>query len=409
MADLAALLKERSRRFTTLEALDVGMPVMFSKRFSTKAMVTQLRYYGEWIDKVDGDVVSAGGENESLTLVLREPVGVVGAIIPWNTPCLFLGSKIAPALAAGCSVILKPPELAPLCGVELARAVVDAGMPKGLVQVLHGDGAVGAALCAHPGVDKIAFTGGTARGRDVMAQSAGTLKKLSLELGGKSPHILFEDADVNKATMMATYGMFSLAGQACAAGSRLYVHASLYEGFVKRVVGMLGMLRPADPLSGGTQLGPLISEGHLTRVHGIVEEARSGGATVLAGGERASLESGAFYQPTILADVDPTSRAAREEIFGPVLCVSSFEDEADVLARANDTEYGLAAGLWTRDVSRALRMSRKLNAGMVWVNSYGNIPIQAPFGGHKQSGFGRDGGRDGILEYLESKTVHVAL
>jgi aldehyde dehydrogenase (NAD+) len=404
---LIVALKRNEKLHPRIEALDVGMPAAISKQFSSKAMIRNLEYYAEWADKVDGRVVPTGSPNESLDLVMYEPVGVVVGIIPWNTPFLFLGSKTAPALAAGCSVIIKPSELASLPAQVFAEAVVESGMPAGLVQVLFGDGDVGRQLTVHPGVDKVAFTGGTVRGREIMAQASSTLKRVSLELGGKSPHILFEDADVSRATMMAAYGMYSFSGQACAAGSRLFVHQKLAERFLPELVSFIGAMKLGDPLEPETVLGPLISKQHLDRVDAFVQEARSDGAKVLCGGKRSPIGDGNFYEPTVLVDVDPKSRVAREEVFGPVMCVFRFESEEDVIRQANDTVYGLAAGFWTQDISRALRVASKLQAGSVWVNSYGSVPVQAPFGGFKQSGFGRDGGRDGIMEYLQPKNVYI--
>ncbi|MBI2059791.1 MAG: aldehyde dehydrogenase [Nitrospirae bacterium] len=409
MESLVQALRKRENVSPRIEALDVGMPTVVSKQFSSKAMIRHIEYYSEWADKVDGHVIPSAGSGEALNMVVYEPVGVVVAIIPWNTPFLFLGSKTGPALAAGCSVIVKPSEMASLPAQIFAEAIHEAGLPAGLVQILYGDGEVGKRLCMHPDVNKIAFTGGTSKGREIMAQASGTLKRVSLELGGKSPHILFEDADVSRATMMATYGMFSLTGQACAAGSRLFVHRSIAEGFMQGLVTFSQTLQMGDPLEGGTMLGPLISKPHLERVDAFVQEAKASGAKVLCGGKRASIGNGNFYEPTILTDVDPASKCVREEIFGPVMCVFQFESEEEVVARANDTVYGLVAGFWTKDVSRALRVAAKLQAGTVWVNAYGTLPIQAPFGGFKQSGFGRDGGREGIMEYLQPKNVYIQI
>lgn len=406
---LAAALQNHSKDHPKVEALDVGMPTLISKQFSSKAMIRHIEYAAEWVDKIDGHVVVSSGSTEALNVVVNEPVGVVVGIIPWNTPFLFLGSKTGPALAAGCSVIIKPSEMASLPAYWFAEAVKNAGMPSGLVQVVFGDGEVGKKLCGHPDVNKIAFTGGTSKGREIMAQASGTLKRVSLELGGKSPHIIFEDADVPRATMMATYGMFSLTGQACAAGSRLFVHRSLAENFIQSLLSFVPSMKMGDPLENDSMLGPLISKSHLERVDAYVQEAKASGAKVLCGGKPAKMGDGNFYEPTILADVDPNSRVAREEIFGPVMCVFQFEDEDDVVRQANDTIYGLVAGFWTKDVSRALRVASKIQAGTVWVNSYGTLPIQAPFGGFKQSGFGRDGGREGIMEYLQPKNVYIQI
>jgi acyl-CoA reductase-like NAD-dependent aldehyde dehydrogenase len=393
MNKLAESLKKRAKRFGVLEALDAGMPTFFSNQFSSKAMATHMRYYAEWADKVYGDVVPTGGAGDGMSIVTKEPVGVVASVIPWNTPCLFLGSKTAPALAAGCAVILKPSEQASLAAFEFATAVVEAGLPPGLVQVLFGGGATGAALCNHKDVNMVAFTGGGSRGREVMAAASQSFKRVSLELGGKSPHIIFEDADLNRAAMMAGYGVFSLTGQACAAGSRLFIHDSVYDEFLQKVGQVARTMKVGDPLSGSTQVGPLITPESRDRVHNIVTQAVSSGATLHMGGKApADMATGGFYEPTILTDVDPLSEVAREEIFGPVLCAFRFSDTRSVIELANDTEFGLAAGLWTRDLKRAMVVSKALRAGTVWVNSYGNIPIQAPFGGFKQSGFCRHGG-----------------
>ncbi|MBI2890989.1 MAG: aldehyde dehydrogenase [Nitrospirae bacterium] len=406
---LVEALKKREKDLPRIEAVDVGMPRVVSQQFSSRAMLRHLEYYAEWADKVGGHLVPSGASAESLNYVVYEPVGVVVAIVPWNSPFLFFGSKVAPALAAGCSIILKPSELASVTAHTFAEAVHEAGLPAGLVQVLYGDGDVGRRLTLHPAVNKVAFTGGTGKGRDIMAQASGTLKRVSLELGGKSPNIVFEDADLSRATMMSTYGMFSLTGQACVAASRLFVHRNLAEGFVRGIVNFAQTLQVGDPLDGSVMLGPLISNSHLERVDSFVRDAKGQGARVLCGGEPARVGKGNFYPPTVLTGVDPKSRAAQEEIFGPVMCVFEFDTEEEVVARANETIYGLGAAVWTKDISRALRVAARLQAGTVWVNAYGTLPIQSPFGGYKQSGFGRDGGVEGILEYLQPKNVFVQL
>lgn len=410
LSALAEALSKEEETLSRLESLDAGMPQMFSRQFSTKALVRNLSYYAEWPDKIEGRIIPAEHPAEALNLAIYEPVGVTAAIIPWNTPNLFIGSKIGPALAAGCPVILKPAERASLAAIHVAKIVQGLDLPEGAVQVLVGDATVGEALVRHPGVSKIAFTGGSEIGKKVMQAAAGSLKRLSLELGGKSPHILFEDADTEKALMLATFGVFSLSGQACAAGSRLFLHERIHDDFLSQVAAMAASLKVGDPLAGDTMLGPLISEGQLARVRGFVEEAeREGAQVVLRGQVPEELQPGYFHGPTILAGLDQTSRVVQEEIFGPVLTVFRFKTEDEAVAMANDTKYGLAAGIWTKDLSRAHRVAQKLEAGNVWVNAYGNLPYTVPFGGFKESGFGKDGGEDALYEHLRLKNVYIKL
>lgn len=401
-------LKAQAKELSLAESLNMGMPQTVSQEVTTKALLRNWEYYTEWVDKIEGRVISVEAPRDAFDFVLQEPVGVAAVIIPWNTPNLFLGSKIAPALAAGCSVIVKPSELAPLSTYRFAKILAESELPKGLVQVLFGDARVGEALCRHPGVDKVAFTGGTAIGKRVMEQSASTLKRLTLELGGKSPNILFDDCNLPQAVTMATFGIFGLSGQACTAGSRLFVHKKIWESFLEQYLNFSKTLSVGDPLQPGTMLGPLVSQKQRERVAHFVDEAKKSGGEVLSGGDSIpELEPGAFYRPTVLTGVSDEALPACEEIFGPVSLVFPFEKEEEVLARANRTRYGLAAGVFTQDLNRALRVVRALDAGVVWVNTYNVLPYQVPFGGFKESGFGKDGGRDALEEYLRKKNVYI--
>ena len=343
-----------------------------------------------------------------LTASVHEPLGVVAAITPWNSPIASDAQKVAPALAAGNAVLLKPSSWSPLVSLELARIVEEAGLPKGLLSVLPGSGReVGNLLVEHPGIDKLSFTGGTVTGRRLAHVAAEKLMPVSLELGGKSPTIVFDDCDQDLAIAGVLFGIFSSSGQSCIAGSRLFVQDSIYDAFVQRLVGATRALRVGHPFEAETQVSSLVHPDHRDSVEAYVQLARDEGGKVLAGGARPKgLSEDAYYEPTIIAGLGNEARVCREEIFGPVLVVMPFRDEADVVAMSNDSEYGLACGLWTRDHPRAWRVARAIRAGTVWINTYKQFSISTPFGGDGASGMGREKGRAGLRAYQRQKSIY---
>ncbi|MGZ4148536.1 MAG: aldehyde dehydrogenase family protein [Actinomycetota bacterium] len=408
---LADLLEAHKDEFATIEVLDNGKPMWEAQAVDIALTIELLRYYGGWTTKIDGKVLPNSIPG-MFTVAKREPVGVVAAITPWNFPLLEVGYKLGPALAAGCTIVVKPSELAPLSTLRLMELVHEAGFPPGVVNVVIGGPDVGAALVRHPGVQKVAFTGQTATGKEIMRTAVDGLKRVTLELGGKSPNIVFADADLEAATSGAFGGIFFNQGQACVAGSRLFVEGSVADELVDRVSDQAGKIRLGSGLDPDTQMGPLISANHRARVKGYVESAREQGATVAVGGEEATvegLEGGFFLEPTVLAGVRNDMKAAQEEIFGPVLSVIPFEGEDELLALANGVDYGLASGIWTSDVSKALRVADRLDAGTVWINTYGMFDVAVPFGGRKHSGFGKELGEEALEPYLHSKSIWVDL
>jgi acyl-CoA reductase-like NAD-dependent aldehyde dehydrogenase len=408
---MADLMEQRADALVRLEVLDNGKPIR-EAQIDLRSAVDALRYYAGWTTKLHGHTIPVRGSSR-FNYTLREPVGVIGAIIPWNFPLLMAVWKVAPALACGNTVVLKPAEQTPLTALELVAIAAEAGLPAGVLNVVTGYGeTAGAALVKHAGVDKIAFTGSTAVGRLIMRQSADTLKKVSLELGGKSPNIVLQDADIGAAARGAFSAIFYNTGQCCTAGSRLIVHESVKDQLLETLVGRAGKMQPGDPLDPKTRLGPMISEEHMQRVLGYIEKGREEGAEVLVGGGRAAYggaERGFWVQPTVFDGVREDHCIAREEIFGPVLSVLAFSDEEEALAIANRTEYGLAAGVWTRDIGRAHRMAKRLEAGTVWINTYHPGDAASPFGGYKQSGFGRELGEYSLDLYTQIKSVWVDL
>jgi aldehyde dehydrogenase (NAD+) len=403
---LSDLLDEHRDEAGGIWALEAGMPVSIMDAGSYTAGWT--RYYAGWIDKLEGRVIPLNGPG--LDYTLPEPYGVVGVIPPWNGSMMGMGQKAAPALAAGNTVVAKPPELAPFGAYRFAELALAAGLPPGVLNVVAGGAAAGEALVRDPRVAKVSFTGGGPTAVKVMEAAAGTLTPLALELGGKSANIVFADANLDVAVPASAYGFVALSGQGCALPTRLFVQSSVYDEVIDRLVEAVRHVPIGDPLERTTLVGPVINAAACRRILGVVDDARRAGAgTVLAGGGRVGgdLAAGYFVEPTVFGDVDHTSRLAREEIFGPVLSVFRFEDEDEVVTKANDSDYGLGAHLHTRDLARAHRMARRLDVGFVAVNGGAGLSPSAPFGGVKRSGFGREGGREGIDEYLRTKNVYL--
>ncbi len=406
---LGDLILANADEIARLETLDNGKPIFESRQIDIGMVAGCFHYFSGWATKLTGDTVPVNPA--FFTYTLREPVGVVGAIIPWNFPMIMVGWKCGPALAAGNTIVLKPAELTPLTAIRIGELAMEAGLPPGVLNVLPGKGSVaGEAIVKHPGVDKVSFTGSTEVGRHLMKTAADGLKKVTLELGGKSPNIVFADADLEAAMRGATTGIFYGKGEVCAAGSRLLVQRSIYDEFVGKLAERAKKMVPSDPLDPKSRLGALVSEKQMKSVLGYVETGVKEGAQLVAGGQRQPVDGkGWFVQATVLAGVDNRMRVAQEEIFGPVLAVIPFEDEADAIAQANDVPYGLASGVWTQDVKKAHRVASRLHAGTVWVNTYNFYDPAMPFGGMKASGFGRDLGAASLDEYSQVKSVWIQM
>lgn len=404
---LADLVEANFDALVMLDVLDMGVPVGTLAPRRARA-VAMLRYYASLAVTVHGHTIDNSVPGEVFAYTLKEPLGVVGAINPWNSPLVLSIWKIAPALAAGCTVVLKPAEQAPLSPLRFGQLCLEAGVPPGVVNVVPGMGDAGAALAAHRDVDKIAFTGSTEVGQSIIRASAVNVKRVSLELGGKSPNIVFADADLDVAVPAAVMAVFANCGQNCFAGSRLFVQREIYGEFLERAAAYAGTLRVGDPLQPDTQIGPLVSRAQLDRVSRYIALGKSEGARLLAGGERMNSPDhapGYFVQPTIFGDVADTMTIAREEIFGPVLSALPFDSMEEVVQRANATEFGLGCGIWTRSVDTAHRMARRVRSGTVWINNYSLQDVAVPFGGYKMSGYGRESGFEHLDEFLNTKSV----
>ncbi len=407
---LADAIDANADELAALETADNGKPYFESRKVDLPSVAENFRYFAGMADKIQGGTIPVAGPFFNYTL--REPVGVVGCITPWNFPLSLATWKVAPALACGNTVVLKPAEQTPLTAIRLAELAAEVGFPPGVLNVVPGFGeTAGAALVAHAGVDSIAFTGSTEVGKIVMRAAAETLKKVSLELGGKSPNIVLADADLDAAVRGATTGIFYGKGEVCAAGSRVLVERSVYDDFVEAFAARAAKMTVGDPMDSNTRLGAIVSEEQLERIMGYVAAGKSEGARLVTGGERTTVNGkGNFVTATVFADVEPGMKIAQEEIFGPVAAVIPVDDMEDAIATANQSIYGLAAGVWTRDIGKAHRIAKELHAGTVWINTYNQYDSASPFGGYKQSGFGRDLGYEAAIDkYTQVKSVWVAM
>jgi acyl-CoA reductase-like NAD-dependent aldehyde dehydrogenase len=409
---LADLIDQHADELAEIETLDNGKPLRVSRKGDLPQASKHFRYYAGWATKIEGSTLPVSIPNQ-LVYTLREPVGVVGLIIPWNFPLLMAAWKLAPALATGNTVILKPAEETPLSALRLGELIQEAGFPPGVVNILTGPGEpTGAAITANMGIDKVAFTGSTEVGRKIMQAAAlSNLKRISLELGGKSPNVIFADADLGKAIKGATWAVFSTAGQECVAGSRLFVERQVYDQVLEGLSAEAQRIRVGSGFTPRVHIGPLVSDRQLERVMGYIQGGQAEGAQIITGGERlgGELANGYFLKPTIFAYQDDQLTLAQEEIFGPVAAVTAFDSWEELVPRVNATPYGLAAGVWTENLSKAHRFAHAVKAGTVWINGYGMFDPAAPFGGYKESGFGREMGKEAIELFTQVKTVWVGL
>lgn len=407
---IADLIEKNIDEVAEIETLDNGKPIFESRYVDLPTVIEVFRYYAGWATKITGETINS--RPNAFTYTLREPLGVVAAIVPWNFPLLLASWKIGPALAAGNCIIWKPASQTSLSALRVGELMVEAGLPPGVVNILPGPGAeVGMGLVKHPGVDKVAFTGSTSVGKEVMRSAADTVKRVTLELGGKSPNIVLADANMDEAVKGATTGIFYGKGEVCAAGSRLFVEKKIHDEFMAKLVDRAKKLKPGDPLDPKTRLGAIVSEQQLNTVMGYINAGKKEGANLVAGGNRVSIDGGRgyFLEPTIFDAVDNKMKIAQEEIFGPVLATIPFDDVDQVADLANQNMYGLAAAVWTSDVKKAHQIVKRLKAGTVWVNAYNLYDVALPFGGYKQSGFGRELGSEALEHYTEVKSVWMQL